>query len=296
MFRRANNDFLQVFAETGIIGFTLFASIYSLIIVYLIKIKNRVAESRDYVITICLLFGSIGFIVISFFSFPHERIEHSVLISLLISSVLVQYRKIYPRVRISRSLQLYKAWNFSSPLILICCVWLGISLYNSGIHARVALTAQAQQDWNMVVEEVNRAVTPFYRLELTATPMTWYSGVAYFALDDHRSALKEFIEAYRHHPNHIHVLNNLASCYAKLDSLEKAEEFYKKALFISPNFRDSLVNLGVIYYNSKRYKEAYILFDKAYVLGGFVNLATYLRKVREKLKQAGINPSDIILE
>jgi len=296
MFRRANNDFLQVLSEAGIIWFTLFTSIYALVIIYLMKIKNRVTEPRDYIILVCLLFGFIGFFVIFFFSFPHERIEHSVLISLLIASVIVQHRKIFPRIRIPKLNHFDKVWKLGSHLILICCIGLGSSLYRSGVHARRALTAQAQQDWNMVIEDVKESSTPFYRLELSATPMSWYSGVAYYALSDYSNALLEFMDAYRHHPNHIHVLNNLASCYAKLDSIEKAKEYYNKALYISPNFRESLVNLGVIYFNSKSYSEAYKLFDKAYVLGGYDHLGTYLQKTREKLKQVGIKPSDIFSE
>ena len=60
------------------------------------------------------------------------------------------------------------------------------------------------------------------------------------------NALDDFKKAYAHHPNNIHVLNNLGTCYALLQHPEKAIEFYRKALEISPGFERCLINLRTL--------------------------------------------------
>jgi tetratricopeptide (TPR) repeat protein len=90
-----------------------------------------------------------------------------------------------------------------------------------------------------------------------STPLPWYSGVGYFSKNDIVQAHQSFLEAYRIHPNHLHVLNNLATCDQLLNDRDKALDLYQKALQISPTFEPALRNLSAVYFNRGMYDEAY---------------------------------------
>jgi tetratricopeptide (TPR) repeat protein len=80
--------------------------------------------------------------------------------------------------------------------------------------------------------------------------------MANFLLGHRAQALDDFKKAYAHHPNHIHVLNNLGTCYALLQHPEKAIEFYLKALEISPGFERCLINLRTLDEATEKHRDA----------------------------------------
>jgi tetratricopeptide (TPR) repeat protein len=69
-------------------------------------------------------------------------------------------------------------------------------------------------------------------------------------------ARSDFLKAQTDHPYHIHVLNNLGTCYAKLLNFEKAVEYYNRALALSPRFEQAILNLGAVYFQMAKYSQA----------------------------------------
>ena len=131
--------------------------------------------------------------------------------------------------------------------ILTFSVFVGIVRFKSEIHTRHALAARHLNYWDLVIREIDRANSWFYTLDPASTPLMWYKGMANFSQGRRAQALDDFKKAHQHHPNHIHVLNNLGTCYALLQHPEKAIEFYRKALEISPGFKRSLINLRTVH-------------------------------------------------
>lgn len=60
------------------------------------------------------------------------------------------------------------------------------------------------------------------------------------------------------------VFNNLGFCYYKLNDLEKARQYYGKALDLDRNYSVCLNNLAVVLMNQKKYEEALLYLDQAY--------------------------------
>jgi tetratricopeptide (TPR) repeat protein len=73
---------------------------------------------------------------------------------------------------------------------------------------------------------------------------------------------QSFEKAYEQHPYNIHVMNNLASCFENEKNHVKAEEFYSKALIISPAFEEARLNLSAVYYNTQQYEKAFETIDQ----------------------------------
>jgi tetratricopeptide (TPR) repeat protein len=96
-----------------------------------------------------------------------------------------------------------------------------------------------------------------FPLDATATPLTWYQGYANFYLGDREKAFALFREAESQNPNHLQVLNDLATSYNLSGDPATAEKYYHKALSIQPGYGDALVNLAIIYYNQGKLEDSY---------------------------------------
>lgn len=256
-YQRPHNDFIWVLSETGIIGFLLYLSIFGMIFRYLYKILLSSENKEDSLFSILIFFGITGYLTFSFFSFPKERLIHSIYLMLMIAGILsIYHSKISPRnkeLNFARSI----TYGITMLILLFFSSLLGYTRLKSEIHTHKAIAAHLSANWEDVISEIDMAESWLYKMDPMATPISWYKGVAYFSLNRIDEALIEFKTAYAIHPYHVHVLNNLATCYESLGYHKKAVEYYRKALTVSPNFEESIVNLGAVFYNMGMYEEAY---------------------------------------
>lgn len=282
-FQRPHNDYLWVLSEVGIFGFVCYLSIFIIIISYIIKIVLQPSNIDDKIFSIFMLFGIIGYMIISFFSFPKERIVHSIYLMFMMATVLSIYHKLFPiQKKFTNATVL--SLTIPSLILLLVSIAVGYTRLNAEIHTKRALAAREASNWEDVISEIDKAYSKFYTMDPTAAPLSWYRGVANFSLDNINKAFKDFKRAYEIHPYHIHVLNNLATCYELLGNHNSAIDYYNKALVISPRFEEALINLGAVYYNRGKYEEAYKTLLRCDQNSKNLKLSTYLEIVKNKLK------------
>ena len=70
----------------------------------------------------------------------------------------------------------------------------------------------------------------------------------FFKNGKYKEALESFSEIEAFDKTNPHVYNNIGLCYAKLGEDKKAEENYKKALFINANLPQTYINLADLFY------------------------------------------------
>ena len=247
--QRPHNDFLWVFAEGGI-----FAGL-SYILIFLILLrdsyylhKNRKEEDG---IIYSLLFATVmGFGFISLVDFPLERFSHNIIFFILASFVIAGRIKTV-KTKIPNGFKLL--------LITVSCFCIYVSSirYQGEIHATNAIHYKNKGNWNYVIKAIDKAYNPtYYEMENTSTPLLWYRGVAYFNQQKYDLALKDFKDAYKTNPYHVHVLNNLATSYQMRGDSEKAKKYYRDVFKVNPTFKETRVNLAAILYNEKKYVQA----------------------------------------
>ena len=244
-FQRPHNDYLWVLSEVGLFGFFFYLSIFAASIFYIVRILLDSKDPDNKLFSILMLLGITGYMVISFFSFPKERIAHNIYLILIMASVLSIYHKSFPmkkRVPHPRFLLLH------IPLmaLLLICIIFGCGRLRSEFHTKGALAARKAENWNLVIHETDQAESLFYNMDPMSTPLPWYRGIANFSLGNIEGAFDDFKRAYEIHPNHIHVLNNLGTCYTLLGDHERAVEYYQRVLAISPKLDETLINLSVV--------------------------------------------------
>jgi tetratricopeptide (TPR) repeat protein len=255
VFLRPHNDFIWVLSESGGIGLLFYLSIYAISIFYAMKIYFLSDKGEKKMMAMVMLFGIIGYMIISFFSFPKERIVHNILLMLILACLVSSYHRSFPgKIRSGRPTVVFV--NIFTLVLLAFCMTVGYIRLDSETHVKEALAARRAGNWQKVLSEIDAADSLFYQIDPVSIPLAWYRGIANYSIGKYAEAHRDFKRAYQIHPNHIHVLNNLGTSCAQLGDYENAVVYYKKALDVCPEFAEARINLGVLYLHTGNFYEA----------------------------------------
>jgi O-antigen ligase len=257
--QRPHNDFLNILCENGILGLLVYSFLFGLMyyqLFFLIKIS--VDTTRwNY---IYILAGLSGYIVISFFDFPMERIEHQIILMLffaIITSGYYSQKNIQFESKIGKNVLKYLVITISIYSIIVTSF-----RFKGEMETVKMYVAKANEQWDETLHHANKAENYFYKVDLTSIPIAWYQGLASFNLNETAESVTHFEKAYQIAPYQIQVLNNLASSYNFQGDRQKAIKYYQKALEISTSFEEARLNLASVYYNEKQYDKAFDVIDK----------------------------------
>jgi O-antigen ligase len=287
-YTRPHNDYLWVWSEAGALALLCYLSFFGMGFYYILNFFFHAKDTHVKMLALCLLFGMICYMTDAFFSFPQERIEHTVYLMLIMATALAVYHKLFPLEKKSHR---FATRLVMAPLLILLClpIALGCLRLRSEIHADRAIAALAMGNWPTVIAEIDQAASPFATMDALTHPFVWYRGCANFALKRFQEAHEDFKKAQAIHPNLANVLNDLASSYAALGEYGRALVYCEKAIAISPYFEDGLINLGVMYYNTGRYAEAYRVLLRCSRNSKHPQIAAYTKAAISKLKaQAGV--------
>jgi O-antigen ligase len=257
--QRPHNDFIWIAAEQGIVGLLVYLSVVILLLFLLIKLILKSEYAHEKLFYFLALYAYSGYLIYSCLSFPKERIEHQIVLAFLFSIVIINSTK-----KSSTNQNISNAFLFFIPLILISgyALKIGISRFVSETHLQKAYTARTNGAWQNTIDEIDKAENEYYNIDPMCTPLRWYSGSAHYNLGNQELAFADFYKAYQVNPNHVHVLNNLATAYEIKGDHSKAIDFYKSALSISPGFKDAQFNLSATYFNAGKKQEAFQQFEQ----------------------------------
>lgn len=254
-YQRPHNDFLWIMSECGVIGILLFAAIWIITIIYIIRIIFTCKSREEFFFYNMLFIVILGFLVYSFFSFPRERAETIIVTSFIQGLIMNRHNELHEKkYKNSKHIKLFL---YLILILVSASLYIVHSRYFSDIHMKKALIAKQNENYPLIIREINKANSVFYPTDPFSTPLFWYRGSANFNLNNIDLALKDFKDAYQINPFHIHVLNNLASCYELKGEHDNSIRFYKKALTIAPNFEDAWLNLCAVYFNLGQIDSAY---------------------------------------
>ena len=284
--QRPHNDFIWILCETGILGLFAYLLIFGVIFYQLYSLIKNGKSSGEKWKFYFILSALVGYMIISFFDFPYERIEHQVIVMLLFAIVASAYLKN----------GIIKTKNYSS-LLFILLIPIGYSFlvtlyrFNGEKHAVKMYVAKAQKNWNETIYESKKASSYFYRLDNTSMPLAWHEGIGHFNENRPEESQACFEKAYQLTPYNIQVITNLASTYQVTGKVDEAIVLYNDALKISNNFDEAKLNLAALYFNKKEYDKAYSTINEVEVSSKNPKYQTYLvtilnQKINTYLKTA----------
>lgn len=260
-YQRPHNDYLWILCEGGILTLCCFLLIFIFCFISAYKLALTQLSENEKVFILLFLFTIAGYLTFSFFSFPIERIEHLIIISFLISSILLMQKDKLPKIQ-TITLK-YKKITITTLMVIsaISFIW-GIYRLKSEVHLKKAFEYRNQSKWNLLIQEIDKSNTFLYKIDPFSTPLTWYRGVANYSLGNYLEAENDFENAYKINPYHIHVLNNLGTCKGINKHEKEAIKLYKRAIEIAPNFNEVYYNLSTLYYQSQELDSAIICLSK----------------------------------
>lgn len=284
--QRPHNDYIWILCETGIFGLLAYLMIFGVIFFQLYSLIRKAKTSKEKWLFFIILSALVGYLVISFFDFPYERIEHQVIVMLFFSIVASAYYKAFPIVERN-----YK------PFLIVLLIPIGYSSlvsfyrFSGEQHAVKMYAAKDNKNWAETIYEAKKANNYFYRLDNTTMPLTWYEGIAHFNEGRIEDSQDCFEKAYQLTPYNIQVITNLASTYQAKGKLDEAVALYNEALKISHNFDEAKLNLAALYFNKKELDKAYSTINEVEVTSKNPKYKIYLvpilnQKINAYLKTA----------
>jgi len=201
-FQRPHNDFLWAASESGILGGLLYLAVFVSVLVLAVSAIVRTPSAHDRIVLTLMLFGVSCYVIDALFSFPKERMAHSVYLALLIGTVLSMHRNAGGR---AAAPSFSKRWTMA----IVALAWVTMlvswrvawSRYRAETHLRRALEARAVKNWPLMAAHLDRIDRRYYVMDPSSAPVAWYRGVARFEMGDPATALADFRGALEVHPN-----------------------------------------------------------------------------------------------
>lgn len=256
-FQRPHNDFLWVLSEQGFIGGISYLFMFlTMIFLGLKNQEKRKLDKKERILNRLILAGIMAYLAISFFSFPKERIAHQWILFVFFSMLIYYFFKDKEKLRIRKNwAQVFLSFSL---LVGGFCYWIGLERWMGEIYTKTILSYNSTAQWQQMSGLSNRVKqSPFYKMDPSSVPISFYEGLAELNQNYSNRALELFEEAEKVHPNMIHVLNNIAAAHVINKDFDEAIKFYQKALTISPKYQDGILNMVATYFNANRVGEAY---------------------------------------
>jgi tetratricopeptide (TPR) repeat protein len=247
-FEHPHNDFLLILCEQGPMGLILYIAFFVFLIVKSLQFSRSSEDVRVKRLLACLCFSLVAFAVLSFFGFPRSRFY--VMLLLMFYAALILIHDPEKRAAFSNRTQGYRLFLIVSLGISVNGMYAAWSRFQGEVHTREILKAQFAKNFARMDREADKAASWYYRMDHTATPLVWYKGMAQFYSGNINAAIPLYERALAMNPNHLRIINDLATCYERNRDYPKAIETYRAGLKIAPFFTEGLLNLSATYYNS----------------------------------------------
>ncbi len=260
-FEHPHNDYLLILSEQGPMGLLLYLLFF---IFLLITIRKSIRQSKDQksrILFVLLGFSILSFAIMSFFGYPRSRF-YAMLILMTYSALVFIFAGKSEKPPLTCPKVIIRIFVLICAVISISGSYAAWYRLRGEIHTKEMLKAQFSKNYARMLREAEKAETYFYKMDLTATPMAWYKGMAYFYSGQVGTATQHFEIAEKINPYHLRILNDLGTCYEKSGEHEKAIEKYRAGLSIAPVFTEGLLNLSATYFNTGQIDSAFSTIDR----------------------------------
>lgn len=247
-----HNEYLQILAESGIIGFGIF--VWLLITFYrtgMVLLKPPDLKKDNRIFYSALLASGTGILVQNFFS-----VDMRFIISSVYLFIVMGWLSSFEKQNVEIKLAVF------GKILTVCILTLSVWFFGTEIA-------------KPYIAQKKLAETPDFFEQKLADPKNTINDLAALARqrpDDSRvyeklgwcyakerdfgRAIENFEKAAQINPTGYGPFNNIGNIYFTTGNRQKAIEYYHKSLKVNPNQIDSRINLAQAYYFDGKLKEA----------------------------------------
>jgi len=258
--RDAHNDYLQIWAELGLIGLMLFACLIASLGIFLVRTHKDCKGDLPKTLELQAMgLSLVGIGINALFCFPLERMIPLFTIMVMLGLIASLARDGKP----GKPIHLPK--RFPAYVGIILLVFTPIIMMDNlkAIAADYFLLqsnlAYPEKKWPEVIENCNNALH-YQPGQAIIHP---YLGSALLALGKNEEALQHFEAMLKEYPYHYFTLLNTGAAYYGLHDYQKAQEYFAKAVQIAPIAGAAHGQLGKAYWKLKNYPKAVGEFNEA---------------------------------
>ena len=262
IFTRVHNDFLEVFAETGMLGFLVYLGFF---IFSFHAIARSLSDNPKNKERLMILLGMLsGYLIISILDFPKERIEHQIFFAFLLGLIVKNCKsylnnKAY-KYELSKKQKSTLRYSF---LVLLLPSFFAAYFHMKGeFHTVKAIQAKNAGNWSAVIEEADKAFSPGYQIDQVTIALKWYKGIALYNQQKYKEAIESFKIAKEHTPYNVFLLNDYGSSLVQLEMHKESIVEFEDLLFINPRFEEAMFNISFSYSQVGDYEAAIKALDK----------------------------------
>ena len=270
--REAHNDYVQLLAETGILGFVSFIFIMLLIGVRLWKSIGENNDPRSMPTLLSLSFSFIALLVNAFLDFPFEHPISKGFFWLFAGLLWGSCENNSPSdsdlSSINRKWSLSPRWGRISVGFLSALSILFATSHLNFLRAEFYFSRGTM--WFYEKREgppqpAERDLKTALYLNPTSYRPPYLLGLLYIWEQRYDEAIKANLQALRRHPYYINAYNNLGVAFASVGKSNEAEWAWKKALEIWPDHSEARNNLATVYAVQGKQREAIALFKESLI-------------------------------
>ncbi len=250
---RVHNIYLQMLAENGVPGLLLFLAFWLSIGWIGFKLLRGAAAAQKKVLVAFMMAGLAAVATDGIFSFPTERIEHSLYIIVMAGFIIGTYAS---ELEITHRKTASKTLIYIVVLIAILNIFIGLKRkqFEENIYQVKALE-KLSRPADLIVY-ADKGKNSFYNLDPDGLAIEAKEAIAHRDLKDYDKAISTMKQALKYNPNSAMALNNMGTIYTQMGKFKEAIPYLEKALKLTPDFDMVKKNLAINYYNDKQLEKA----------------------------------------
>lgn len=222
----AHNDYLELIAETGIIGVILYFGMIFFIFYHLLrKLLDSEADQDTKLLSIFLITSFCVYLIDSLFNFPFARIIQQIHLLFLLA-ISINFLKLKPLKS-----------NLNSQIISLVLIIMPISIYSSSRimkssqHQAIFLQAFNRGDYSTPsLEVIDKFEMNYPSLSATTLPMSTIKGLYYITQQKYREAIPMFKKGMKDNP-YLHISESFLGYSLDMIGEKDSSLYYTKKAF-----------------------------------------------------------------
>ena len=263
----AHNEYLQIWAELGIIGLGLFLLIFYFFYKTIIDFYNNNKNVKEKIIALGLVMGIICFLIHSLFTYTLHVPALGITFFALMGLTVVYTRKInLPKTDSDNRLKEFKLKNKGikivlTIIVLVFMIWIinliAVRPYIAEIQYFNGMRHNVDDNYKEALPCFEQAALlyPYNGRILHALGTTYYNlGILNKAEEVLQRTTRYRIDA--------NTFYNLGLVYSQAGLFSKAEEEFKYAIYLMPKFTKAYYDLGYLYFTQGKYDDTIQQWNK----------------------------------
>lgn len=248
----SHNDFLEMFAESGLLAPVIYLLIFISVLAALFK---KVKQNQKYfalilVVIIIFCFSVVSFPLYKFASYFHGTVVCGIALATVPESRKnnFSFKSVYLKAILS--------------IVLILCAITSYIKIKSELSYGQAIFLKDRRQYLLMSEKLDEVSNVFYPFDPSKQPVDYYRGIANSYLSRHSEALKNNLSGLELAPFNPILMRNTAASYQETGNVKSAIEFFEKARKLFPNYLVPQFKLLKIYIDTNRIEKAENLYKE----------------------------------